>query len=406
MHSWFNKLFAFSILVFLLSCGQEEKKEPFNLYGNSFRQSTFEQFGKFWTGVSLLEKVQCSDTTGFISHPLALSQNKFVTSTANGVVVCYEHTKLLWEFKLKPNEYVISNFIASPNEEIIFITNLKNVYSISKDGKENWNVTLDDTSRYFSNLLATANSFYFTNSFGLLYRINYKGIILFKKFLPLPSTNCFTEFKNNRIVLNLTHDEIGKTDTVLLVDTNGNFLWKQFFEGLRLVRYPVVWKDRIYVFGYKEQDGELLGMLSCLNENGKVIWNKEFGIVPRYLSISKDGNLYLVLYNSGLGETISTIYKIDTNGTIVNKQHITAVFNSPLFLSQQLIGALGYIKYNPVMIFFGEDLTLWKTIDLSKYPSVLNIPAILEDCTMFFVSTSGNFFVRIDENPVIKLLPW
>ncbi|MFN3269861.1 MAG: hypothetical protein ACK42G_04675, partial [Candidatus Kapaibacteriota bacterium] len=59
-----------------------------------------------------------------------------------------------------------------------------------------------------------------------------------------------------------------------------------------------------------------------------------------------------------------------------------------------------------VMIFFGEDLTLWKTIDLSKYPSVLNIPAILEDCTMFFVSTSGNFFVRIDENPVIKLLPW
>lgn len=394
------------LVLILFSCGSEKEKEPYNLYRNAQRQSTFENFGKFWTGVAILEKVQCSDSTGFITYPLTLSHNRFVTSTSNGVLACFEHTRLLWEYALEPDEYVISNLIASPSEEIIFISNKKNIFALSNEGRKLWVFRLDDNARYFSILLATKKGFYFSTSNGYLYRFDYSGKQLWKEELPLVSTNCFAEYKDGNIVLNLTNDELGKTDTVAFLDTNGNFVWKRHFDGLRLVRYPVVWKDKIFVMGYREQVGELVGSLICLDTKGQVIWNKEFGIVPRYLSVSNDGFAYLVLYNAGLGETISTIYKIDTAGKIIKSQHITSVFNTPLFISQQIVGALGYTKGNPVMIFFGDDLTLWKTIDLSKFPSVLNIPAILEDCTMFFVSTSGNYFVRIDENPIIKLLPW
>ncbi|MGC8747292.1 MAG: hypothetical protein ACP5RR_00230 [Candidatus Kapaibacteriota bacterium] len=401
-----NKFFFVLILLFLISCEKENEREPFNLYRNSQRQSNYEDFGRFWTGVALLEKVSCTDTSGFIVFPLTISGNKFLTATANGFIVCFEHMNLFWEYKLPQNEYVVSNIVATPAEDIIFISNAKNLYSISKEGRKNWMVALDDTSKFFTTLLATKAGVYFASSSGFLYRIDFSGKILWKVLLPLPTTNCFTEYKDGRIVVNLTNDRLGETDTVALLDTNGKFLWKRNFERIRLLRYPIVWKDKIFVIGYKEENGQLVGYLICLDANGNTVWAKDFGIIPRYLSISESGEIYLILYNLGVGETISKIYKLDTSGNVLNTQQITAIFYTPLFISQQIVGALGYVRGNPVMVFFGTDLTLWKTIDFYKYPSVLNIPAILEDCTMIFVSSYGNYFVRVDENPIIKLLPW
>lgn len=402
----YNNLLNLFFLFFLLSCSKEKQLEPFNLFGNSSRTSSYEKYGRFWTGVALLEKVNCSDTTGFITFPLSLKNNTFVTSSAEGFVACFEHSNLLWERKLEPKEYVISNFVASPKEDIIFVSNFSNVYSLSKEGELNWKINLSDTSKFFSIILATKDGIYFTSSSNILYCVGYDGITKWKIQLSMPSTNYFAEANDGKIILNLTHDMLGMTDTVFCIDTSGKIFWKKFFEKVRLVRTPIVWKSKIFLLGYKEQEKDIVGFVYCLDTLANVLWSKEFGIIPRFLSVSEEGELFLILYNLGLGETVSTIYKLSEKGNIVSKQFITSTFSTPLFISQQIIGAIGYTKGNPVMIFFGKDLTLWKTIDLSKYPSVLSIPAVLDDCTMIFVSTSGNYLVKIDENPIIKLLPW
>lgn len=406
MKCLFNKIISLGLLVFLFSCSKENEKEAFNLFGNSGRSCSFEKGGQFWTGVASLERVNTSDTTGFLTYPLALKDNVFVTSTADGWVVCLKHTNLLWEFKLEQGEYLVSNIVASPKQELFFITNLMNIYLLSKEGEKIWKISIDDSAKFFSTLLATRSGVYFTTSTGNFYKVGYDGKIKWKIHLPLQSTNCFAEASNGNVVLNLTHDKLGETDTLVFVDTAGRILHKTFFENTRLVRTPVAWKDKIFILGYKEENGEIVGSIFCLDTLGNVLWKKDFGIIPRFLSVSNDGELFLILYNVGLGENLSTIYKFNTSGEIISKQFITATFYTPLFISEQIIGAIGYTKGNPVMLFFGKDLTLWKSIDLSKFPSVLNIPAILDDYTMFFVATSGKYLVRIDENPIIKLLPW
>lgn len=402
---WIKHIFIIGSILFL-SCSKSGQEYAYNIYGNSHRTSSYESLGRFWTGVALLEKVNISDTTGFVSIPLSLKGNVFVTSTSNGYVVLFENTDLLWEVKLEPDEYVISNLVASPKQEIIFITNHRNIYSISNSGQIIWKIQIPEKASFFSTLLATNDGVFFTDSNSILYKVDYSGKIVWTKKLPLPSTNCFAEMSNSILAVIVTNDSLGATDTLLVLDKSGETKWKKFFDGIRLVRTPIVWNERIYLIGYKENRGEIVGLLICLDDKGKLLWTKEFGIVPRYISISNAGEIYLILYNSGLGETMSTIYKIDSTGKILNLQHISAIFYSPLFISEQILGAVGYSKGLPMMIFFGTDLNIWKSIDLSKFPSVLNIPAFLENRTLIFVSTSGNYFIKIDENPIIKMLPW
>ncbi|MFN3780663.1 MAG: hypothetical protein ACK4SO_00635 [Candidatus Kapaibacteriota bacterium] len=392
--------------ILLFACSEERNSSPYNLFGNSSRTSSYEKLGRFWTGIASLEKAPCSDTSGFISFPLALSDNKFVTSTSNGVVVCFKHSNLLWEYYLPANEYLVSSICASPSEELIFITNQKIIYSLDNNGKLRWKIVLDDSSTFFTHLLATKTGVYFVSQNKILYKLSYAGKILWQMQLPISSTNYFAAGGEDKLIINLTNDKLGETDTVILIDGNGSIIWKRYFPGLRLVRSPIAWNDKIFVYGYYEEKREVIGKLISLDYNGRNLWSKEFGIIPRFLSISNNGELFLILYNTGLGENVSTIYKLDISGNIISRQHISSTFYTPLFISKEILGAVGYTRGNPVMLFFDLDLNLWKSIDLSKYPSILNIPAFLEDCTLYFVAASKNFLVRIDENPIIKLLPW
>ncbi len=401
--SKFFFLFCFCILI---SCSNQKPKNPFNLYGNSQRTSSYEKLGRFWMGISTLENAKTTDEKGFDTFPLALSDNKFVSSTKNGYILLYQHTSLLWEFKLDTNEFLVSDFAASPNEDLFFITNKNYLYSISSNGVLKWKVPIFDSASYFSTLLTTNSSIYFSSSKKNLKSYDFNGKLKWTLELPLEATSAFAEFNNDNLVINLTNNEVGKTDTIIFVSSDGKIRWKKFFSFVRLLRSPIVWKDEIFAFGYSESQGSYIGFLYCLDSTGNVLWTKEFGLVPRYLSVSDDGFLYLCLYNTGLGETLSKIYKIDNQGKIVTQQNIGAIFYTPFFISQQILCAVGYTRGNPSLIFLDSDLNLWKILDLTRFPNVLNIPAFLTDCSLIFVSSVSNHFVRIDENPVIKLLPW
>lgn len=399
------KSIFFSIIFIFYSCGNPKEKEPYNLYGNSHRTSSYENLGRFWTGISSLEDAGCSDSSGFTTFPLALSENKFVTATNNGLVVLFQHTRLQWEFKLGTGEFLVSNLVASPKEDILFISNKNFLYSISNSGTLNWKANLSDTSSVYSTLLATKEAVYFASP-KYLYKYNYQGKLLWSLPLFLETTMTFAEFSNDKLVMNLTFNEVNRTDTILLISSKGKILWSRPLENVRLLRSPVVWKDKIFAFGYGIENSSQVGYLFCIDSAGTIQWKKEFDIVPRYLSITVDGTLFLCLYNSGLGETISTIYKLDNHGNILSQQHISAIFYSPLFISQQILCAVGYTRGNPSLIFLDSELNLWKTFDLTKFPTLLNIPAFLTDCSLIFVSAVSNHLVRIDENPIIKLLPW
>ncbi len=398
------RVFFFLFLFLFSSCSNDKEANFFNILSDSQRTNSYEEFGSFWNGIIYSEKLSTSDTSGFLTYPLHLGKNFFVSGTNLGWIVLLKHSSLVWERKLEDNQYVISNFVADERKNIYFITNQMLLYSVSFEGEFNWKVAIPDTSKMLTSLLISSNgiSFFVSNTF---YLFDFHGKLKFKKTFSIVPTQHFS-FYDDSYFVNLTNNTLNITDTLVVFDKNGSLRWQWSFERVRLLRAPVVNNNKVYLIGYNEVKGDLQGYLFCLDLNGRLLWKTQLPLVPRYISVSRGGDIFLVLYNTGLGENISAIFRIGENGKILFKQYVRGTITSPVLISRDKLCVLCYVKGFPSLMFFENQLNLLKTFDLAKYPTPVNYPLVLEDATIVFLSSQTPQIVRIDENPIIKLLPW
>lgn len=398
-------LFYISLFLFFIGCLNEKGMHSFNIFGNINRTCSFESQKNIWSGILYTEKVNISDSSGFANFPLSLGGNTFVTSTNKGFIICFENTELLWETPLDSGEYVISNFVADWRKNIFFITNTFRIISLSNTGKLNWALRLQDSVQWVSTLLSTDDAILFSTSLKKLYKYSFDGKLLWERNLPIPTTQTFAGFKDG-IVANLTYDEFEKTDTVVFLDKNGFPKWEFFAEKVRFIKSPVTFEDYVFVYGIESSENSDEGVLFCLNSDGSVKWKKNFAMIPRLLSISEDKEIYLVLYAMGVGQKISELQKIDKDGKTINRQFISSIFYTPFLIGKNKLFNLGYKENLPSILYFGKDLVLTKSFDLSNAPVPLILPVILEDGTVIYLASNGPYFIKIDENPILKLLPW
>lgn len=388
-----------------IGCSNEKEKYSSNIFGNINRTCSFEKQKNIWSGILYIEKVNISDSSGFATIPLSLGGNTFVTSTNNGFITCFENTELLWETPLDSGEYVISNFVADWRKNIFFITNTFRIVSLTNSGKVNWSLQLRDSIQWVSTLLSIDDAILFSTSSRKLYKYSVDGKLIWERNLPIPTTQTFTGFKDG-IVVNLTFDEFEKTDTVVFFNKNGIPEWKFFAEKVRFIKFPVTFKDNVFVYGIESSANSDRGVFFCLNSDGSVKWKKDFAMIPRFLSISEDNELYLVLYAMGVGQKISELQKINIDGNAITRQFISSIFYTPFLVGKIKLFNLCYKEGIPSIIYFGKDLVLIKSFDLSNAPVPLILPVILEDGTVIYLASNGPYFIRIDENPILKLLPW
>ncbi len=375
------------------------------MYGNSQRTNSYEKLGTFWSGLAYVERLSIKDTTGFAVAPLALSENKLVAATNSGSIAFFEHTNLLWEAKLDDSEFVLSNLVADSKENIYFLSNQHKLHSYSATGKKNWTIIITTTSSIFSNLLITNDAIYFSSEDKKLFKVALSGKIEWTLELPLQTTPTFAESEGN-LIINITHNDPYSSDSVICIAKTGKIRWARGLEQTRLIKSPVISNGKIYVIGYNLTERTNNGIIVCFDTLGNTIWSKNLPIIPRFVSISQTDEIFLILYNLGIGETLSAIYKLNNKGEIVARQFVSAIFYSPIIISERKIALLGYTKDIPSILFFDKELNLIKTIDLSKTPPLIVQPAVLTDCTIIFATFSRPMVVRIDENPIIKLLPW
>ncbi len=393
------------LLALLVNCGSEKPSKPFNIYGDGQRTNSYEDLGTFWSGVVYIEKLSIKDTTGFAQSPLALSKNKFVVATNAGSIALFEHTNSLWEKQLSDSEFVASNFVADIKENIYFLSNKHILYSYSVAGQRNWTTRIDDSTNIFSTLLATNEAIYFSSERRRLFKISLTGKIEWILNLPLPTTLTFAEFNGN-LVVNITNNSTNLSDSILFIEKSGEIRWVRQVQNTRLVKSPVIASNKIYAIGYSYSGQNIEGRIICLDTLGKIIWSKSLPIIPRFISVSRSEEIFLILYNLGIGETLSALYRLNNQGEVISHQFVNAIFYAPILISQDKIALLGYIKEIPSMLFFDKELNLLRTIDLSRIPPPIVQPAVLTDCTIIFATSSGPYIIRIDENPIIKLLPW
>ncbi|MGQ9819583.1 MAG: outer membrane protein assembly factor BamB family protein [Candidatus Kapaibacteriales bacterium] len=398
-------LFFISLLFMLLGCSNEKERHSYNIFGNIHRTSSFEKQKNILSGILLIEKVKILDSSGFATFPLSLGENTFVTSTNNGLIVCFENTQLLWEKSLERGEYVISNFVADWQKNIYFVTNYFRIISLSNFGEINWIRQLEDSTQWISTLLVSNDAIFFSTSTMKLYKYSFDGKLVWRKDLSLSTTQTFAGFEDG-IVVNLSFDEFEKTDTVVFFDKNGNEKWKFYAEKARFIKSPVVFEDKVFVYGIESSLNSDKGVLFCLDADGSMKWKRNFAMIPRFLSISEDKELYLVLYAMGFGQKISELRKIDIDGNTINRQFISFTFYAPFLVGKVKLFNLGYKEDVPSIVYFGKDLVLTKNFDLSNAPIPLILPVVLEDGTVIYLASNGPYFIKIDENPILKLLPW
>jgi len=164
--------------------------------------------------------------------------------------------------------------------------------------------------------------------------------------LPLPATPTFAEFNGN-LVVNITNNSTNLSDSILLIEKSGKVRWSCQIENIRLVKSPVIASGKIYAIGYRYFEKDIEGRIICLDTSGKTIWSKSLPIVPRFISASRSEEIYLILCNLGIGETLSTVYRLNNQGEIIANQFVNARFDAHALISQEKIALLGSTKKMP-----------------------------------------------------------
>ena len=136
------------------------------------------------------------------------------------------------------------------------------------------------------------------------------------------------------------------------------------------------------------------------------MWTKELSVLPRYISVSEEGNIYVAGYNAGLGEGLSGIFCFSDKGKLIWKQYLDITVKSPILISQDNLAIVGVKRRSPAVFFFNKMGTLIKTVSLSDTP-ILNLqPFVLPEPIIAFAGAEKLFILRIDESMMNKILPW
>ena len=219
------KYFLFlSAVLFIVGCNNN-KIEPFkNQFGGSSRNNNFEHLGNFVYQIITNERILDADTSGANQTPLVLNEHEMIVSTKNFAINKIVSNEIKWKFKLD-SVNVASGSVADDKNNIYFICNDGYLYSISNEGKLNWKkiISADDSTKIkiYSEPLITDDGVIIGTSYGLLEKFSFSGTIKWMNLYNSSVTKLFSELKNKDLVIPLTNNQFGGTDSVLLIDKNG-----------------------------------------------------------------------------------------------------------------------------------------------------------------------------------------
>lgn len=221
------------------------------------------------------------------------------------------------------------------------------LYALHPDGTLKWQQPVHVTSSGMSKPVVSPDGNIYTIGNGKLHAISPEGV---KKWE-------YGEYLNGMPAIGLNSEIIvasGVTDYVYAVKPDKTEIWKFFVRSIDYFNYflsgssvPVVdSKGTIYVNGS--------GRLFAINPNGTFKWAKNTNYMTNKPLILADGNILMSAWDYPLDTKISSLYKIDTNGTVIWEK----AFNTGEF---KHVDGTPMIGLNDVIYIGGTHLFAFKS---------------------------------------------
>lgn len=402
-----------SFLFFIFSCSKSDdyKNKPINNFGGYERNSSYEFLGDFYTYSAYIDYPKQRIESGAIQQPLALFDEKIVCATSDGNIYCLQDNRnVLWKFKLDSGIVVSTGMCADEKENIYALGTDFYLYSIDKEGKLNWKYKVSDTIvqfPIFSELLCTNDGVYVGSNFGLIAKFSFSGKCEWQIQTPLSVLESFSATKNGSIVVPISHNSFGESDSLLYINPDGKIKWKRALNYIRILKHPAIFGDRISLPAVFDSNGYRVPVVVVLDTFGNLIWQKEVPVQPRYVSIDENGEIYVVGNNPSVSDVVSGIFCYSKSGELRWKLYIDMLLTHPVFVSTKKLVVSGF-KSGAVAtaVLKKEDGKLIKTISLNKFPILLLRPTVSFNRTIVYASSQELCFARIDDLFVNKIIPW
>ncbi|MCX7737128.1 MAG: PQQ-binding-like beta-propeller repeat protein [Candidatus Kapabacteria bacterium] len=406
-----NLLFCLFIFTILISCQREDPLEgtDINGFGGPQKDFSFEDYGSFYSYNAYVDKLIAEDTSGALIPPLALTGSRIAIFTENGTLHKVFEKQVEWSSKLEDENFPVSSIVTDKNGNFYFISVSGELVSLDNKGKIKWKNNVSDSLKkniIFSELMIYDNFLFFADNYGNLYAYSIDGKLLWNKVFPLTINRTLSISETGKIIITLTNDEFGGNDKIVSLDKNGEIIFEKELKGVRLFRSPSIFNNQMILTGVEQINADKNNLIICIDTLGKEIWRKKIDLFPRYSSIGKDGLIFIVGFNSGIGEPLSVIYCFDEQGKEKWKLYYDVTIKTPIMISQNKLAFLG-IKDNLTAVFFlKKDGVIINHISLNDAPLVNITPTVRSDGVICFAAMNKLQIVRIDDTFLNKLLPW
>jgi putative pyrroloquinoline-quinone binding quinoprotein len=400
-----------AVLVLLSSCGGDYSLEgkTLNMYGGVKRSNSYEKYGGFLRYFSYVEKIKSTDTTGAIQAPLVVSGLETVVATKGGTICWINDRATTWEYSLPKDRLIASTMIADQDHNIYAIDNYGMIHGITNKGEKKFEIQFGDTNQtieIYSDLLAFGKSFVAATSNGKIAKFNYDGELVWEYNSELSPATSFAGDRDGAVFIPLSNNEFGKTDSLVIIKTNGEIAWAKAFPNTRLFRTPTLGKDLILIAGMREIQGQRLSILFALDSKGEIKWEKQLNVVPRFISLSENEDIYVVGYNAGIGEAISAVYCFDKEGKVKWNKFFELGVPAPLMIAENSVAFVGKDRESSGCFFLNKETGyVEKVIDFEKEAACKLFPAVSPDGRITFACMNFLGLVRIDDTAINKMLP-
>jgi len=406
------KILLSLVLIFQFSCDRDIslEGETINIYGGASRNNSYERFGDFYRQLYYVDSYDSVLKGGAIAPLLALSSNKIVFPSSEGDLILFENREIKWHLKLDSGNVASAGLCADKKQNIYLIDDKGKIYSFSYRGKLRWKKYFNEITNKdivtFSDLLSVDDGVIAASSDGKILKYGNNGSIKWTKFFNSAIMKYFPSDEKGNLIVPLTQNTFGETDTLLFMDKNGKILWKKFFKNTRIIKPPVYSNNRIYLSCIENIENEKYPLIYCINNKGKILWKKELSIMPRFLSVDSEDILYIVAYNSGLGKPVSMLIALDKKGKKIWDKYIEVTITSPVMICDKILSFVGTDEVASGLYFMRKNGFLENVISLSDAP-ILNLqPLVTPNCNILFGGAEKVEILRTDVTPMKKIIPW
>lgn len=137
------------------------------------------------------------------------------------------------------------------------------------------------------------------------------------------------------------------------------------------------------------------------------MWEKEISNIPRFLSMSEDGELYLISYSSGMGQMLSGIFAYDKKGEMIWKIYYDYSIPMPIYITKNELMFIASNRETYALFYLQRsDGVLIRSLEIGGIHPIVFYPEIEVDGSIVFAGKEKLRLIRVDATAINKILPY